>query len=294
MSRMDDVSDGRVYYKSPKQFSRSFAEFNTLRRSEQLCDVVLIVEGERIPAHRVILASLSDYFRAMFTGEMAESRLREIVINEIDARSMRALVDYAYTAIVELTEENVQNLLPAASVLHFEEVKEACSLFLLRKLDADNCLGFKGFAEVHGCNQLRSAATVYSSYHFSQVRKREEFLTLPLDEIKDFLSSDQLNIGEEYEVFEAAMAWLSHDGERMQHLYEILSLVRLPLLSAEQLLKMVGQSPLVKANPLCVELLMEAVQCHLLPDTQHKVCVHVCVWVCMCVCGCGCDEGEGR
>ena len=269
---MDEILDGRVYYRSENQFSRSFAELNSLRRNEQLCDVILVVEGERLPAHRVILASLSAYFRAMFTGKMAESTQREIVINDIEPGTLRALVDYAYTAAIWLTQENVQSILPAASALQFDEVKEACSQFLLRQLDADNCLGIKGFADVHGCNHLPSAASIYSSHYFSQVRKQDEFLKLPLDEVKDFLGSDQLNIGTEYEVFEAAMEWLNHNGgERVQYLYEILSLIRLPLLSAEQLLKMVGQNTLIKSNPLCVELLMEAIQCHMLPDTRLKV-----------------------
>ncbi len=55
-------------------FRGAFLEMNALREAEQLCDVILEVEGETIPAHRVVLASLSAYFRAMFTGEMAESR----------------------------------------------------------------------------------------------------------------------------------------------------------------------------------------------------------------------------
>lgn len=36
---------------------------------EQLCDVTLEVGGETINAHKVILASVSPYFYAMFNGE---------------------------------------------------------------------------------------------------------------------------------------------------------------------------------------------------------------------------------
>lgn len=34
----------------------------------QLCDVILEVNGEKINAHRVVLASVSPYFYAMFNG----------------------------------------------------------------------------------------------------------------------------------------------------------------------------------------------------------------------------------
>lgn len=35
--------------------------------------MTLIVEGQRIPAHKVILAASSDYFRALLYGGMREA-----------------------------------------------------------------------------------------------------------------------------------------------------------------------------------------------------------------------------
>lgn len=268
---MDEIREEGVCYKSENQFSRAFAELNSLRICEKLCDVVLVVEGERVPAHRVILASSSAYFYAMFTGEMAESRKKEVAINGIEPCALKALVNYAYTAGIRLTESNVQSLLSAASALQFNEVRESCSQFLLRQLDADNCLGMKRFAEAHGCNQLQSAADVYSTHYFTDVHKGEEFLSISLDEIKALLKSDRLNVATEYEVFEATLKWLNHKEERMQYIYELMSLIRFPLLSKEQLLNDVGHNPAIITNPQCVQLLLDALQCHILPEVRDKV-----------------------
>ena len=263
---------GIMRFRCDSQFSRAFLEMNSLRQTEQLCDVVLEVEGETVTAHRVVLASLSAYFRAMFTQQMAESKQRLITINGVDPSTLKSLVEYAYTATIDISEDNVQSILSAASVLQFQEVKQACSEFLRRQLDTDNCLGIKVFAEAHGCNDLQKAATVYSSHYFSQVRRRDEFLKLSIDEIKLFLSNEQLNVKSEYEVYEAAMAWLNHEADRRaEHLYEVLRLVRLPQLSTEQLLEEVGHNPLVLSNPKCVELFVEAMQSLLLPDSKAKV-----------------------
>lgn len=264
-------SEGVMRFHSESQFRGAFLEMNSFRETELLCDVVLEVEGERIPAHRVVLASLSAYFRAMFTGEMAESKKKVITINGVDAKSLRTLVEYAYTASINIAEENVQAILPAASVLQFEEVKRACSEFLRRQLDTDNCLGIKVFAEVHGCHELQTAATIYSSHYFTQVRKKEEYLKLSLEEIKHFLSNDQLNVQTEFDVYEAAVSWILHKEERMKHIYEIFDLVRLPLLDAEQLLTDVGQNSMILADPRCVKMLVDAVQSHVLPDFKAKV-----------------------
>ncbi len=43
---------------------------NKLRKAEHLCDVTLKVDQILFPAHRLVLAAVSDYFAAMFTGEV--------------------------------------------------------------------------------------------------------------------------------------------------------------------------------------------------------------------------------
>jgi N-acetylneuraminic acid mutarotase len=259
-------------YKSGDQFTRSFAELDSLRGLEKLCDVVLVAGSERIPAHRVILASLSPYFRAMFTGEMAESRKKEIVINGVEPSALVSLVDYAYTAFVKLSESNVQSLLAAASALQFDEVRDAASQFLMRHLDAENCLGIKRFAEAHGCKQLHSAAEVYAAHWFSDVCKREEYLSLQLSDVVPFLSNHRLNVESEYVVFKAALSWLDHNRtERTGHLYEVMRCVRFSLLTEDQLLKEVGRNSSFIGNPQCVELMVEALQHRLLPDTKNQV-----------------------
>ena len=55
-------------YSCPIFFSQGF---DTFRADETLCDVVLIPGNskEAFPVHRVLMASSSDYFKAMFTGE---------------------------------------------------------------------------------------------------------------------------------------------------------------------------------------------------------------------------------
>ncbi len=39
-----------------------------LRQDHELCDIVLRVGDAKIHAHKVVLASISPYFKAMFTG----------------------------------------------------------------------------------------------------------------------------------------------------------------------------------------------------------------------------------
>lgn len=47
------------------------ATMNNLRKINTLCDVTLDVQGQKFPAHRIVLAACSDYFCAMFTNEVS-------------------------------------------------------------------------------------------------------------------------------------------------------------------------------------------------------------------------------
>eukprot|EP00058_Branchiostoma_floridae_P011046 XP_002596534.1 hypothetical protein BRAFLDRAFT_96424 [Branchiostoma floridae] len=51
-----------------------------LQKTGVLQDVVLEVEGQRFPCHRLVLSAASPYFRAMFTSDMAESRQKTVVL----------------------------------------------------------------------------------------------------------------------------------------------------------------------------------------------------------------------
>ncbi|CAG2064957.1 unnamed protein product [Timema podura] len=106
-------SPARLPHTSEKHPRVTLGELNVLRRHRELCDVVLNVGSRKIFAHRVILSACSPYFRAMFTGELAESRQTEVTIRDIDEVAMDLLIDFCYTSHIVVEEANVQTLLPA-------------------------------------------------------------------------------------------------------------------------------------------------------------------------------------
>lgn len=59
----------QAHHQNPGHCIASFSAINRMRHHSQLCDVVLEVGGETINAHKVILASVSPYFYAMFNGK---------------------------------------------------------------------------------------------------------------------------------------------------------------------------------------------------------------------------------
>lgn len=242
---------------------------HSLRCHKKLCDVVLRVGGEEIHTHRAVLAASSSYFLAMFTHQLRESEQQEVEIKDMNPAILRSLVDFAYTGEIDVVVENVQEILAAASLLQIIQVQSICCEFLKKQLDATNCLGIKNFAEANGCSQLSDVIDAFARRHFHEVAGGSEFLNSTWENIASLISSSDLNVKKEEEVYSAVMQWVKQDPtERAHHLPELLKHVRLPLLSVHSLMTEVDNEPLIKETIDCRDVLDEAKRYHLLPKER--------------------------
>ena len=230
----------------------SFVVMNQLRKEGQLCDITFRIATHTFIAHRVVVASVSPYLRAMFTCGMKESSQEVIELRDIEPQAMASLIDYAYTGEVMVTIDNVQDLLPAAGILQLKELKDACCAFLSDHMDTTNCLGIKQFADLHSCPDLVKKANRFIIRKFTEVVKHEEFLQLPHGVLKELLYNDHLHVENEHQVFKAFMAWVNHDLEdRAPNSFELLDAIRIPLLPREFWAEVFEREPLFKCSKEC-------------------------------------------
>ncbi|XP_048777312.1 kelch-like protein 20 [Ostrea edulis] len=263
------ASPARLAYTSDKHPRHTLEAINVLRKHRELCDVVLIVGNKKIFAHRVILSACSPYFHAMFTGELAESRQTEVTIRDIDETAMELLIDFCYTSNITVEEGNVQTLLPAACLLQLAEIQDVCCEFLKRQLDPSNCLGIRAFADTHACRELLRIADKFTQHNFQEVMESEEFMLLPVNQLVDIISSDELNVRSEEQVYNAVVNWVKFNiSERRSHLPVVVQHVRLPLMSPKFLVGTVGSELLIKSDDTCRDLVDEAKNYLLLPQER--------------------------
>lgn len=195
---------------------------NDLRKSGSFCDVTLCVDGIEFHCHRIVLASFSPYFKAMFGVDMAESKQDKISINGVEHPMIDLLVNYAYTSKVTITKTNVQSLLSAANLLEVLPVRDACCQFLERNMEESNCIGIHCFAEAHACIDLQQKAKQFILKFWLDVCQQEELLALTPCKMREFVSDDELCVESEEVVFDAVMRWQEHDPEvRSQEFHKV-------------------------------------------------------------------------
>ena len=249
------VSESRLF-KIKDHCSESFLVMNQLRREGQLCDVTFKIGSSTFPAHRVVVASVSPYLRAMFTCGMKESSQDEIELRDIEPQAMSSLINYAYTGQVLVTIDNVQDLLPAAGILQLKDLKEACCAFLSDHMDATNCLGIKQFADLHSCPELLKKANRFILRKFIDIIVHEEFLQLPELVLKELLDSNHLHVDSEMQVYQAFMAWVNHDlPTRASYAFNLLDSIRVALIPQEFWVLAFQHEPLFQKSQACYAFL---------------------------------------
>ncbi|XP_022096832.1 kelch-like protein diablo [Acanthaster planci] len=239
------------------------AVMQSMHQRRELCDVTLVVQGRSILAHRLVLAACSPYFNAMFTSELRECNEKTVTLQDMDHVAIQEIVNFAYSAKVSVTEDNVQSVLKAACLLQIEPVIGLCCEFLKTQLHPSNCLGIRGFAERHGCFELQQAADAFAQQNFCQVAQQEEFLHLGVEDLIDLIRRDALNVPKEEDVYEGVMRYVDQNREeRIPRVGEIFEHVRLPLLSWEFLHSRVKEDNVVTTDEKCKSFFDEARRYH--------------------------------
>lgn len=174
----------------------------------ELCDVTLKVGSKLISCHKLVLACVIPYFRAMFLSEMAEAKQTLIEIRDFDGDAIEDLVKFVYSSRLTLTVDNVQPLLYAACILQVELVARACCEYMKLHFHPSNCLAVRAFAESHNRIDLMDMADQYACEHFTEVVECEDFVSVSPQHLHKLLSSSDLNIENEKQVYSAAIKWL--------------------------------------------------------------------------------------
>jgi len=155
-------------------------------------DVTLCVGNDEIKCHRNILAASSSFFMGMFQSELCESHQTKISINEMEASTLRLVLNYVYTGKVELSTDNVQNVLSAANLFQMIALRDGCASFMMHHISIDNCVGVYFFARAHECHDLAESARQLINAEFELVCYKPEFLSLPADKLIDIISDDEV------------------------------------------------------------------------------------------------------
>ncbi|XP_078346911.1 kelch-like protein 2 [Oculina patagonica] len=232
---------------------------------DQPCDVILVVEhGKQFKAHRQVLSEASPFFEKLLNSDMKESKEGVVRLEMFSEFVMGNTLEYIYTGNIEiLSEENAQDLIVMADYLFLQNLKTLAGGVLLQTLNVSNCLSTFFFFERHQCEELFSKTQKFILANFSAVyaANRIEVLNMSSREIEMFISSDEINVNAEEDVFNIILSWIDHDRtKRKKYFAELFRHVRLVYVSRDFLCKDIVTNDLVKDREGCLDLVEDAMK----------------------------------
>ncbi|XP_069130320.1 kelch-like protein 26 isoform X2 [Argopecten irradians] len=176
-----------------------------------LCDFTVKVEGSTYEIHKIVLASCSDYFKAVFSHDMLESRQEYVELKGLTKKGVQPLIKYAYSGSVILTLDNIQDVICAATFLQMNSAVELCIEYLKKKMTFDNAEELLGIGEILSIPTLKVYYRQYILDNFIQFSETDSFLRLDAETLTDYLLDDQLRTTTELQLLKAALRWYEHD-----------------------------------------------------------------------------------
>ena len=235
------------------------------RKKGQFCDIVLeVCNGEdkaRFNAHRVVLSAASPFFYSALNNDMKESKEGVIRLEDTSKVAIEELLDYLYTGHVNVTQHNAFDLLKIADFLVIPSLKEVSSKVIIQTLSSSNCLMVYYLAVNYRCIELQEKARDFIHANFTRVVEHEDFLNLTVSEVEEWISSDEMKVRGEEDVFQAIVKWAEQngDGER-EKFFELFRHVRLIYLSRNYVLNEIFPHPLVTNDKACTAFVLDAVK----------------------------------
>ena len=205
------------------------------RREGEFIDIRLKVGDTFFPAHRVVLASYSDYFHSIFTdGKEANQEVIEMKEKSFSPEIFKIVMNSIYTGDLHVNQKSVCEVLLAASQLQIASVVQLCCDFVLKEF-TENRIDLKNYSVLCtvvgglGLRDLQEVAEAKMASMYKDVCETKEFLThISADQLLSLLGRDDLNSPSEAFVFKSVMKWIKYKGEeRMPVAGKLIGAVRL-------------------------------------------------------------------
>ncbi|XP_077288413.1 kelch-like protein 23 [Arctopsyche grandis] len=203
-------------------------------------------------AHMLVLSACSDFF-------MKNRDNLSATFNDFEYPVINAILKYCYLGEMCIDNKHIEKFMELAKKLEIKSIDPR-----LETIDFTNCLEALCLTDDP---ILRNKAIILTANNFKILHKSPYFLSLPILTIAKIVKSVELSVSAE-EIFKAVKLWVNFDkANRRPGLVELLSFVKLPLLSIELLVTEVVD--LCSSSPECIAIFQQVMK-SILPDFQKK------------------------
>ncbi len=151
--------------------SNSFAN---LLESGELSDVQIVCQGTTFKCHKLVLATRSEVFKAMFAHKnMKEGQPSTLRIVDSTSDSVSQMINFIYTDNCEDLVQHVWELLPLADKYDLGKLKQMCVKWLAENISVANAAKVIILADLHCCENLFKIAKNFVLLNMDSIKHTE-------------------------------------------------------------------------------------------------------------------------
>ena len=219
-------------------------------------DVTIIVEdGKTFEVHGHILADASPFFEKLLSTDMRESKEGVVRLQMLTEAVLGDILEFIYTGCVQISDEDrAYDLIAMADYLFLPQLKSLAGDVLTRDINCSNCVSRYHFGETYQCEKLIATTKNFIIANFSILAKTEEFLNMSRNEVEMWISSDEINVSAEEDVFEFILAWIDHNKvDRKKYFFTLFRHVRPVYISRDYFRTNIVTNKLVMCDTDCLD-----------------------------------------
>ncbi|XP_077294448.1 kelch-like protein diablo [Arctopsyche grandis] len=193
-------------------------------KQQKFCDAIFFVRNRSYYVHMVVLSACSEFF-------VKNQYKLSATFSPFEFDVIDAILKYCYTGeiILGIDDHHYKKFIELANLL---DVKISPQY---RTVNLSNCLEILRLTDN---SELKKEAMDMTVENFETLHKTQDFLNLSASTVIEILKSDYLIMPSEEEVFNSVKLWVNYDdANRKNELAQLMSSVRLSLLSMEYLVK---------------------------------------------------------
>ncbi|XP_078359894.1 kelch-like protein 23 [Oculina patagonica] len=185
------------------------------------CDLTLTTNcGRILPVHKNVLAAVSCYFQGLFRSEMREVHENNVDFGMVNETVVNELLNFIYSGKITITFNSVRSLLQASDYLLIEHLRTTIVAFLKGSTSLKNFWHIFNLVKSFSClNEITSDVLQLTCSHYWEVAQLDEFLEITEEDLKWFLSNDDI-VSSEAQMLESLIRWYKYSKPQREESFK--------------------------------------------------------------------------
>lgn len=146
--------------------------------NDEFKDVKFVVGSQSFMAHRCVIATQSDVFKAMLSHETREKIHGVIEIKDTSTEVFRSFLKYLYTNKIDEIEILGHELMIIADKYNVQSLREQCERYVSSKVDQTNAIPSLIESHLYNFKLLKNSALTVINRHLTDISHSDDFKLL--------------------------------------------------------------------------------------------------------------------